>query len=212
MSRRAPRNLAEQAAMGLVHDGVKPLKATWMASQVCANLWCLARTWKRLGRMPTQLEYCDEWEVNERTAQRQWAELKRAFPGLPVPERQAVEYLTQHVVLHTADADGQSAALAIDPLDGVSAFAYVPVTHAVRGAEISPWQPGALVEFDRLLAVVVGLPGDPDVPADHLALWFGHPQAVQIPAAGSGGEPPEVWTVPQHLCAPAARPIFRTAS
>ena len=123
MPRRPPKNLAEQAAVGLMLDGVKPIKATWMASQICANLWCLSRSWKRLGRMPTQLEYCDEWKINERTAQRHWAEIKRAFPGLPVPDRQAVEYLTQHVVLHTSDTDDQAAALAIDPLNGVAAFA-----------------------------------------------------------------------------------------
>lgn len=196
--------------MGLIHDGVKPLKATWMASQICANLWCLARTWRRLGQMPTQLEYCEEWKVNERTAQRHWAEIKRAFPDLPVPERQAVEYLAQHVVLHTADAHDQSAALAIDPLDAVAAFAPPLTTDEVRGAEVNPWQHGALVEFDRLLAVVVGLPSDPDVPADHLGLWFGHPQAVGISAAGgSGGEHAEVWTVPQHLCTPAGQPIVK---
>jgi len=109
--------------MGLIADGVKPLKATWMASQVCANLWCLAHSWKRLGRMPTQLEYCEQWNVNERTAQRHWAEIKRAFPGLPVPDRQAVEYLTQHVVLQTSDTDDQAAALALAPLDRDAAFA-----------------------------------------------------------------------------------------
>jgi hypothetical protein len=209
MPPRTPRNLAEQAAIGLIRNGVEPLKATSMASQICANLWCLAGTWRRLGRMPTQLEYCEEWKVNERTAQRHWAEIKRAFSGLPVPERQAVEYLTQHVVLHTADADDQSAALAIDALDAVAAFAQPLATDEVRGAEINPWQHGALVEFDRLLAVVVGLPGDPNVPADHLGLWFGHPQAVGVSVGGSGGEHPEVWTVPQHLCAPAAQPVVK---
>jgi hypothetical protein len=214
MSRHSPRNLAEQAAVGLMQNAVDPLKATSMASQICANLWCIARTWRRLGQMPTQLEYCDEWKVNERTAQRHWAEIKRAFPGLPVPERQAVEHVTRHVVLHTADSDDQSAALAIDPLEGLAAVAYPPpTTDPVRGAESSLWQRGALVEFDRLTAVVVGLPGDPDVPPDHVGLWFGHPPAaVGIAAGGSGGERPDVWTVPQHLCSPAARPIFRTAA
>jgi hypothetical protein len=129
MPKRAPRNLAEQAALGLMLDGVKPLKATWMASQVCVNLWCLARSWRSLGRMPTQLEYCQEWKVNERTAQRHWAEIKRAFPGLtdaagnPVPDRQAVEYLTAHVLRQMSDADAtnEAAALAIDPLDPLPA-------------------------------------------------------------------------------------------
>jgi hypothetical protein len=41
----------------------------------------------------------------------------------PASQRQAVEYLTQHVVLHTTDTDDQAAALAIDPLDGIAAFA-----------------------------------------------------------------------------------------
>ena len=123
MARRAPKNLAEQAAANLVADGVSPLKATWMAAQPCGNLWCLASTWRRLGRMPTQLEYCEEWKVTERVAQRQWADIRRAFPGLPVPERQAVEYLTSHVVLHSRANDSESAALAIDPLDSAAAVA-----------------------------------------------------------------------------------------
>lgn len=129
MPRRAPRTLAEQAAMGLIQQGVRPMRATWTASQVCANLWCLARTWKRLGRMPTQLEYCQEWKITERVAQRHWSDIRRAFPGLLdaagnlVPERQAVEYLTRHVVLHTSDADDQAAALAIEPIDGDLALA-----------------------------------------------------------------------------------------
>jgi hypothetical protein len=129
MPQRPPKNLAEQAAMALIHDGVKPMKATWMAAQICANLWALAGTWKRLGRMPTQLEYCEEWNITERVAQRHWADIRRAFPGLtdtagaPVPERQVVEYLTRHVVLHSRESDDQSAALAIEPLGGVAAFA-----------------------------------------------------------------------------------------
>ncbi len=51
----------------------------------------------------------------------------RAFPdvlnsvGLPVPERQIVEFLTQHVLLQSRDNDDQAAALGIDPLDPLPA-------------------------------------------------------------------------------------------
>jgi hypothetical protein len=37
------------------------------------------------------------------------------------------------------------------------------------------FQIGSFVEFDGLLAVVVGVAGHNDVPEEHLALWFGEP-------------------------------------
>ena len=38
------------------------------------------------------------------------------------------------------------------------------------------WKRGDLVELDGLLAVVVGVEGDPDIPEDHVAVWFGDPR------------------------------------
>ena len=68
---------------------------------------------------------------------------------------------------------------------------------------------GDFIEFDGLLAVVVGIEGDDDVPEDHVALWFGDIEGRRSSAGGTGGRIPEVWTVPSALCAPAKTPIFR---
>lgn len=68
---------------------------------------------------------------------------------------------------------------------------------------------GQFVEFDGLPAVVVGLPGETDVPEDHVALWFGDPHAIRRSRGGVGGISPEVWTVPADLCEAAMAPIVR---
>ena len=71
------------------------------------------------------------------------------------------------------------------------------------------WQPGRLVEFDGLLAVVVGTDADSWVPEEHVALWFGEPRADRKSQGGPGGLRPELWTVPADYCAPAAEPVVR---
>jgi hypothetical protein len=71
------------------------------------------------------------------------------------------------------------------------------------------WERGQLVEFDGLLAVVVATDADRWVPEDHVALWFGEPQAIRKSQGGPGGLQPEVWTVPADYCAPAADPVVR---
>ncbi|UMR29129.1 hypothetical protein MJ904_18785 [Massilia sp. MB5] len=70
-------------------------------------------------------------------------------------------------------------------------------------------QKGQIIEFDGLPAVVVGLSGDPGVPDDHVALWFGCPDAIRKSRGGPGGIIPEVWTVPIDLCDPGMGPVFK---
>ena len=70
-------------------------------------------------------------------------------------------------------------------------------------------QRGDFVKFDGLLAVVVGLLGDPNVPEGHIALWFGTPQCKRLSEGGRSGAHPEVWTVPADYCDPAADPVIR---
>lgn len=70
-------------------------------------------------------------------------------------------------------------------------------------------QKGQLIEFDGVPAVVVGLPGETGVPEDHVALWFGNPDATRKSQGGVGGIAPEVWTVPAYLCKLGAAPVFR---
>ncbi len=68
---------------------------------------------------------------------------------------------------------------------------------------------GDFVELDGALAVVVGIPGDPDVPEDHVALWFGEPPSPRKSQGGSGGLHPQVWTVPVAYVVAAAEPVYK---
>lgn len=74
---------------------------------------------------------------------------------------------------------------------------------------MSPLQRGQLVELDGLLAVVIGVQGDPNVPDQHVALWLGEPKCRRISEGGRGGERPEVWTVPAESCVSAAAPVYK---
>jgi hypothetical protein len=74
---------------------------------------------------------------------------------------------------------------------------------------MSAWCRGDLVELDGLLAVVVGIEGDPDVPEEHIAVWFGDPRCIRKSKGGSGGQQPELWTVPVELFVAAATPIWK---
>ena len=71
------------------------------------------------------------------------------------------------------------------------------------------WSRGDFVELDGLLAVVVGVEGEPEVPEDHVAVWFGDPRSVRKSDGGSGGQSPEVWTVPADLIVRAAGPSIK---
>jgi hypothetical protein len=71
------------------------------------------------------------------------------------------------------------------------------------------WQRGAFVELDGLLAVVTAVEGDAGVPEGHVALWFGDPRCRRKSEGGTGGHRPEVWTVPEEYCLPAAEPVAR---
>jgi hypothetical protein len=71
------------------------------------------------------------------------------------------------------------------------------------------WRRGDLVELDGLLAVVVGVEGDAEVPDGHVALWFGEPRCRRKSQGGPGRQRPEVWTVPEEYCVPAAGPVYK---
>jgi hypothetical protein len=71
------------------------------------------------------------------------------------------------------------------------------------------WKHGDLVELDGLLAVVVGVEGDPNVPEDHVAVWFGDPQCERKSQGGTGGKRPEIWTVPAEYFVAAAPPPWK---
>ena len=65
---------------------------------------------------------------------------------------------------------------------------------------------GQLVEYDGLLAAIVGVPGDPSVPDGHVALWFGEPRGLRKSQGGTGRLCAEVYTVPEDQCLSAAEP------
>ena len=71
------------------------------------------------------------------------------------------------------------------------------------------WKRGDLVELDAMLAVVVAIFGDPDVPEDHVTLWFGQPISLRKSQGGISGQRPEVWTVPVALLVAAAEPFYK---
>jgi hypothetical protein len=71
------------------------------------------------------------------------------------------------------------------------------------------WQRGQLVEFNAMLAVIVGTDADQWVPEGHVALWFGEPRTASESESKPGQLRPEVWTVPADLCTPAAEPDVR---
>jgi len=68
---------------------------------------------------------------------------------------------------------------------------------------------GDMVEIDGVLAVVVGLPGDPNVPEDHVALWHGEPRCKSKSNGGAGGAIPEVWLIPSEYVQPSNPPVYR---
>ena len=74
---------------------------------------------------------------------------------------------------------------------------------------VRTWCRGDWVEMDGLLGVVVAIEGDPEVPEDHVAVWFGDPRGKRLSQGGIGGQRPEVWTVPVDCIVAAARPIYR---
>jgi hypothetical protein len=71
------------------------------------------------------------------------------------------------------------------------------------------WKRGDLVELDGLLAVVVGLEGDLNVPEDHVAVWFGDPRCKRKSEGGTGGKQPEIWVVPAEYLVAAVPPLLK---
>ena len=56
-----------------------------------------------------------------------------------------------------------------------------------------------MVELNGRFAAVVGIEGDPGVPENHVALFYG------VDSAGQA----DVWTVPAEYPVPAPAPIFK---
>ena len=59
---------------------------------------------------------------------------------------------------------------------------------------------GDMVIMDGLLAAVVGVEGDPDVPKGHVALWFGDPSSKRTSEGGTPKLRADAWLVPTEYC------------
>ena len=70
----------------------------------CATIWALAYANYKLdlGRWPTQAEYAEYWNTSERSAQREWANFRNAFPSEVDPENLA-RWLTSEVAARIED-------------------------------------------------------------------------------------------------------------
>jgi hypothetical protein len=60
---------------------------------------------------------------------------------------------------------------------------------------------GDLVLLNDRVAAIVGLGGEPGVPENHVALWYG--EKIDSPSSD-----PVAWTVPAEFCLPAPKLRF----
>ena len=95
---RPPKTLAEVAGANLLAASDKggflsQLRATKEAAEAVSTIGCLAIAHNmgagEGGRWPTQYEYAAYWKVTLRRAEREWALVRRAFPGEKGPDRMA---------------------------------------------------------------------------------------------------------------------------
>jgi hypothetical protein len=107
----SPKTLQVEAMSNLHAGGEVWLDAMRSAVKACSALWCHAATYRRLGWFPTQEEYAEDWELSDRTVQRQWQLIRRAFPGETSPQR-----LVSWLVLRTLpDSEDAREALFLEP-------------------------------------------------------------------------------------------------
>jgi hypothetical protein len=81
--------LVALAAAGLRQAGDGKVRYMTNAARVMTLLWQLAYCAHQLEHYPTQAEYAEYWKITDRTAQREWALFRRAFPEEESPERLA---------------------------------------------------------------------------------------------------------------------------
>lgn len=67
---------------------------------------------------------------------------------------------------------------------------------------------GDFVRIDGINAVVVGTDEDENIPADHIAVFFGSEIARRESEGGEGNGQPQVWIVPIDLCEDGLEPEY----
>jgi len=100
---RPPRTIAELAANNLRAGGLGQIKSVLQASNVCASIWAWWFVSDQLGHWPTVAEYSSAMRVTERTAYRELALFRRAFPG-EKDHRRYVERLAVAVEMKQASS------------------------------------------------------------------------------------------------------------
>lgn len=95
----------EVAATNLILQGDGKLKSLTTAGRIgsiLAQLIVCARNYDGDG-WPTQADYAAYWKITDRTAQREWALFRRAFPGEDGPDRIAQAIVHQQGARRVAE-------------------------------------------------------------------------------------------------------------
>jgi hypothetical protein len=75
-------SLAEIGVENRLRVGDGPIKAIRNSAGTCGFVWSWARTTRKLGRPPTQVEFAEEWKVTDRTVRRELTRFRETFPGV----------------------------------------------------------------------------------------------------------------------------------
>jgi len=81
-----PPTLADVALANLRSSGMGTVRAYASAGKALATVAALAIAAAEHDEWPTQAEYAAHWKITERTAQREWALFRQAFPGEQTPD------------------------------------------------------------------------------------------------------------------------------
>lgn len=87
-SGRTP-TLAEIAVANLRRAGRSRTRAMIEAAQACSLIWAWAKTTRDLGHEPTRFEHAQHWHQTERSAYRDLARFRAAFPTEKDPQNLA---------------------------------------------------------------------------------------------------------------------------
>jgi hypothetical protein len=90
------RSLVGIAFLNLRARGYGHVQAIRMAAKACEPVMGLAIAFHNLDHWPTQTEYAEIYEISERSAQREWAAFREAFPEEASPERFAREFYAEY--------------------------------------------------------------------------------------------------------------------
>lgn len=71
-----------------------------------------------------------------------------------------------------------------------------------------PFYKGDFVRIDGINAVVVANEEDENIPADHIAVFFGSGIARRESEGGEGNPNPQVWIVPIDICEDGLEPEY----